>query len=259
MSPWLPPRRPLPLPVIDAGDLQEIGCACDFCRMKSRTPPDSPSFFADLPAGPDFEFERLAARRGFFPVAGTDEAGRGPLAGPVVAAAVILDEANIPEGLNDSKKLTAAHRERLFEAIIATATVSIASSSPRHIDARDIRKASLDAMRRAVAGLALPPLHVLADGRDVPDGLICPGKAVVKGDSRSLSIAAASIIAKVTRDRMMARAGLVYPAYGFDSHAGYGTDRHRAAIAVHGPCILHRMSFRPLRSDGEDILEAPLP
>ena len=113
-------------------------------------------------------------------------------------------------------------------------------------------------MRRAVAGLALPPLHVLADGRDVPDGLICSGKAVVKGDSRSLSIAAASIIAKVTRDRMMARAGLVYPAYGFDSHAGYGTDRHRAAIAVHGPCILHRMSFRPLRSDGEDILEEPL-
>ena len=223
--------------------------------MKSRTPPDSPSFFADLPAGPDFEFERLAAGRGWFPVAGTDEAGRGPLAGPVVAAAVILDEANIPAGLNDSKKLTAAHRERLFDEILAVATVSIASSSPRHIDARDIRKASLDAMRRAVAGLALSPLHVLADGRDVPEGLICPGRAVVKGDSRSLSIAAASIIAKVTRDRMMARAGLSFPAYGFDSHAGYGTERHRTAIAIHGPCLLHRMSFRPLRSDGEEMCE----
>ena len=221
--------------------------------MKSRTPPDSPNLFSDLPTGPDFEFERLAARRGLFPVAGTDEAGRGPLAGPVVAAAVILDEHDIPEGLDDSKKLTAAHRERLFDAIIARATVSIASSSPRHIDARDIRKASLDAMRRAVAGLAIAPGHVLADGRDVPDGLICPGRAVVKGDSRSLSIAAASIIAKVTRDRMMARAGLVFPAYGFETHAGYGTDRHRTAIAVHGPCPLHRMSFRPLRSEGAEI------
>lgn len=243
----------LPLASVGAGDLQEIGCACDFCRMKSRTPPDSPNLFSDLPMGPDFEFERLAARRGLFPVAGTDEAGRGPLAGPVVAAAVILDEHDIPEGLDDSKKLTAAHRERLFDAIIARATVSIASSSPRHIDARDIRKASLDAMRRAVAGLAIAPGHVLADGRDVPDGLICPGRAVVKGDSRSLSIAAASIIAKVTRDRMMARAGLVFPAYGFETHAGYGTDRHRTAIAVNGPCPLHRMSFRPLRSDAAEI------
>lgn len=192
-------------------------------------------------------------RRGLFPVAGTDEAGRGPLAGPVVAAAVILDEGNIPTGLNDSKKLTAAHRERLFDEILAAASVSIASSCPRHIDARDIRKASLDAMRRAVAGLALPPLHVLTDGRDVPDGLICSGRAVIKGDSRSLSIAAASIIAKVTRDRMMTRAALTFPAYGFESHAGYGTDRHRTAIAISGPCILHRMSFRPLRSDVEEM------
>ncbi|GEO85076.1 hypothetical protein GCM10007920_43840 [Ciceribacter naphthalenivorans] len=169
-----------------------------------------------------------------------------------MAAAVILDANNIPAGLNDSKKLTAAHRERLFEEIILSATVSIASSSPRHIDALDIRKASLDAMRRAVAGLALPPRHVLIDGRDVPEGLICPGKALVKGDARSLSIAAASIVAKVTRDRMMTRAGLVFPAYGFESHAGYGTDRHRTAIVVYGPCILHRMSFRPLRRDDPD-------
>ncbi|MHA7969967.1 ribonuclease HII [Rhizobium sp. CAU 1783] len=217
--------------------------------MKSRTPPDSPDLFADLSAGPSFEFEQLAERRGLFPVAGTDEAGRGPLAGPVVAAAVILDPRNTPPGLNDSKKLSAAQRESLFDAILATSVVSIASSSPRHIDRRDIRKASLDAMRRAVAGLAVAPRHVLVDGRDVPPGLTVSTQALVKGDSRSLSIAAASIVAKVMRDRMMARAGLVHPAYGFEIHAGYGTERHRSAIAVHGPCPLHRMSFRPLRID----------
>jgi ribonuclease HII len=217
--------------------------------MKSRTPPDSPDLFAGLPAGPSFEFEQLAERRGLFPVAGTDEAGRGPLAGPVVAAAVILDPRNTPSGLNDSKKLSAAQRESLFDAILETSVVSIASSSPRHIDRRDIRKASLDAMRRAVAGLAVAPRHVLVDGRDVPPSLTASAQALVKGDSRSLSIAAASIVAKVMRDRMMARAGLVHPAYGFEIHAGYGTERHRSAIAVHGPCPLHRMSFRPLRTD----------
>lgn len=217
--------------------------------MKSRTPPDSPDLFADLSAGPSFEFEQLAERRGLFPVAGTDEAGRGPLAGPVVAAAVILDPRNTPSGLNDSKKLSATQRERLFDAILETSIVSIASSSPRHIDRRDIRKASLDAMRRAVAGLAVAPRHVLVDGRDVPPGLTVSAQALVKGDSRSLSIAAASIVAKVMRDRMMARAGLVHPAYGFEIHAGYGTELHRSAIAVHGPCPLHRMSFKPLRID----------
>ncbi|NML74625.1 ribonuclease HII [Rhizobium sp. S-51] len=217
--------------------------------MKSRTPPDSPDLFADLSAGPSFEFEQLAERRGLFPVAGTDEAGRGPLAGPVVAAAVILDPMNTPPGLNDSKKLSASQRERLFDSILETSIVSIASSSPRHIDRRDIRKASLDAMRRAVAGLAVAPRHVLVDGRDVPPSLTVSAQALVKGDSRSLSIAAASIVAKVMRDRMMARAGLVHPAYGFEIHAGYGTERHRSAIAVHGPCLLHRMSFRPLRMD----------
>ncbi len=245
---------PYPLTDIDAGDLQEIGWACDFCRMK-RTPPDSPTLFEALSLGPDFSIEAMAIKQGLSPVAGTDEAGRGPLAGPVVAAAVILDPGNIPSGLNDSKKLTVAQREALFEIILDCATVSIASSSPRHIDERDIRKASLDAMRRAVAGLALPPQHVLADGRDVPGGLTCSGKAVVKGDARSVSIAAASILAKVTRDRMMARAGLVYPHYGFAGHAGYGTARHRAAIAIHGPCPLHRMSFRPFRTDGTEETE----
>lgn len=232
--------------------MQEVGCACDFCRMKMRTPPDSPSLFPDLPLVPDFSLESRARRRELWPVAGTDEAGRGPLAGPVVAAAVILDPKRIPEGLNDSKKLSASQREVLYERILSQATVSIASSSPKRIDLIDIRKASLDAMRRAVAGLALEARHVLADGRDVPMGLICSGEAVVKGDARSVSIAAASIIAKVMRDRMMARAGLVYPDYGFEVHAGYGTDRHRSAIVTHGPCPLHRMSFRPLKTTGLD-------
>lgn len=217
--------------------------------MKRRTPPDSPSLFDDILAGPDFRLETLARRDGHWPVAGTDEAGRGPLAGPVVAAAVILDPDNIPEGLNDSKQLTAARREYLFELILTTATVSIASSATRRIDTTDIRKASLDAMRRAVIGLAHAPCMVLVDGRDVPDGLPCAGKAVIKGDALSLSIAAASIIAKVTRDRMMTRADAVFPAYGFALHAGYATAIHRAGIEAHGPCALHRMSFRPLRQD----------
>ncbi len=227
--------------------MQEVGCACDFCRMKMRTPPDSPGLFPDLPLVPDFSLESRARKRALWPIAGTDEAGRGPLAGPVVAAAVILDPERIPEGLNDSKKLSAAQREVLYDRILMEATVSIASSSPKRIDLIDIRKASLDAMRRAIAGLGLEARHVLADGRDVPMGLTCSGEAVVKGDVRSVSIAAASIIAKVMRDRMMVRAGLVYPNYGFEVHAGYGTDRHRSAIATHGPCPLHRMSFRPLK------------
>lgn len=237
--------------------MQEVGCACDFCRMKRRTPPDSPGLFPDLPLVPDFSLENRAKRRGLWPVAGTDEAGRGPLAGPVVAAAVILDPKRIPDGLNDSKKLSAAQREVLYHQILETATVSIASSSPKRIDIIDIRKASLDAMRRAVAGLTIEAQHVLADGRDIPPGITCSGEAVIKGDARSVSIAAASILAKVMRDRMMIRAGFVYPEYGFEIHAGYGTDRHRSAIVTHGPCPLHRMSFRPLKvtaSGEENIL-----
>ncbi len=222
---------------------------CELRRMKRSTPPDSPMLFEDAPLVPTFELELIARRAGHWPVAGADEAGRGPLAGPVVAAAVILDPERIPQGLNDSKQLTAARREELFVEILATATVSIASSSAGRIDTTDIRKASLDAMRRAICGLAVPASYVLTDGLDVPAGLACPGKAVIKGDARSFSIAAASIVAKVTRDRMMARAGIVFPAYGFAAHAGYGTPQHRAGIEEHGPCPLHRMSFRPLRKE----------
>ncbi|MGO4437643.1 ribonuclease HII [Rhizobium sp. RAF56] len=217
--------------------------------MTRRTPPDSPLLFEDVPIVPDFRLELSARKAGHWPVAGADEAGRGPLAGPVVAAAVILDPERIPDGLNDSKQLSAARREQLFEAILATATIAIASSSSTRIDGTDIRKASLDAMRRAVLGLAIPAAYVLTDGLDVPMGLPCHGQAVVKGDARSLSIAAASIVAKVTRDRMMTRAHLTFPAYGFADHVGYATAVHRAGIAANGPCSLHRMTFRPLRKD----------
>ncbi|TRL39297.1 ribonuclease HII [Rhizobium straminoryzae] len=217
--------------------------------MSLNTPPDSPRLFDEVPLAPDFSLELAARRAGHWPVAGTDEAGRGPLAGPVVAAAVILDPDHIPLGLNDSKQLSLKVRERLYDEIMATAHVAIASSGPRHIDEKNILRASLDAMRRAVLSLPVAPAMVLADGRDVPPGICCPGRAVIKGDSRSLSIAAASIIAKVMRDRMMERAHAVYPAYGFAGHAGYGTARHRAAILSDGPCPLHRMSFRPLRRD----------
>jgi ribonuclease HII len=211
--------------------------------------------FEDVPLLPDFRLELKARKAGHWPVAGADEAGRGPLAGPVVAAAVILDPKRIPDGLNDSKQLSAQRREELFEQILATATVAIASSSSRRIDETDIRKASLDAMRRAILSLSIPASYVLTDGLDVPPGLECPGQAVVKGDARSVSIAAASIVAKVTRDRMMTRADLIFPAYGFAAHAGYGTARHRAGIDSHGPCPLHRMSFGRLKqflvTDGE--------
>lgn len=220
---------------------------CELRRNMARTPPDS--LFPDYPASPDDRFERHFSKDGLLPVAGLDEAGRGPLAGPVVAAAVILDPARIPEGLNDSKALSRKKRETLFDQIIATAMVSIASASPREIDVTDIRKASLTAMRRALIALPVRAGYALIDGRDIPPGLTCPGRALVKGDARSLSIAAASIVAKVMRDRMMMRAAILYPAYGFDSHKGYGSVKHLAAIREHGPCPLHRMSFRPLRAD----------
>jgi len=218
--------------------------------MSFSDPADSPALFDLPPAGPDFVLEQRARLRGLWPVAGCDEAGRGPLAGPVVAAAVILDPDRIPEGLDDSKKLTAKRRSALFEKIMADAVVSVASSSPALIDRINILAASLDAMRRAVCGLARAPMLVLADGRDRPPGIACGAEAVIKGDGRSLSIAAASIVAKVTRDRMMETAGLLYPAYGFDAHAGYGTARHLSAISEAGPCPLHRRSFRPIREFG---------
>lgn len=198
--------------------------------------------------GPDFAREAALRASGLWPVAGIDEAGRGPLAGPVAAAAVILDPADIPAGLDDSKRLGPAARQARYDEIMARAiAVSIAFASPGEIDDEDIRRATLRAMRRALAGLAVAPAFVLIDGRDLPPGLPCPGAAIVKGDALSSSIAAASIVAKVTRDRLMARLARAFPAYGFERHAGYGTKAHLAAIAALGPCPYHRLSFQPFR------------
>jgi len=199
-----------------------------------------------VPPGPDFDRELALIERGLGPVAGVDEVGRGPLAGPVVAAAVILDPSRLPAGVADSKQLGPAERETAFAAILEGAlAVSVAGVPASVIDVVNIRQASLLAMGRAVRGLAVPAAFVLVDGNDPPE-LPCPREAVVRGDALVLSIAAASIVAKVARDRMMARLDLAYPAYGFASHKGYATHRHRAAIAEHGPCPIHRMSFRPL-------------
>lgn len=199
-----------------------------------------------LLARPDFSLEKAILRKQTGPVAGIDEAGRGPLAGPVVAAAVVLDRKAIPEGLNDSKKLSASKREELFNIICLTAHVSVAAASQHRIDRTNIRQATLYAMCRALAGLSIAPGFALVDGRDVPTDLLCPGEAVVKGDSRSVSIAAASIIAKVTRDRMMRAAGAFYPGYGFEKHMGYGTVAHIEALNTLGACPLHRATFRPV-------------
>jgi ribonuclease HII len=202
---------------------------------------------------PTFAIERAARKRGLWPIAGVDEAGRGPLAGPVAVAAVVLDPSRIPKGLNDSKLLSPQRREELYEVILARSlAVSIAFASAGCIDSSDIRRATLAAMRRAVFGLALAPAYVIVDGRDVPDGLACSADSVVKGDARSQSIAAASIVAKVTRDRLMQRLARAYPAYGFEAHKGYGTAFHAARIALHGPSPYHRMTFAPFAGDGCD-------
>jgi len=195
---------------------------------------------------PDFAHEARLRARGFELVAGVDEVGRGPLAGPVVAAAVILDPDHLPDGLNDSKKLTASVRERLFTEIMRHAHVAIASIPAARIDVINIRQATFEAMAGALNGLAVRADFALIDGRDVPP-LPCPAEALIGGDRRSLSIAAASIIAKVTRDRMMTLLAQTYPDYGFEKHMGYGTAKHLEALALHGPTPLHRMSFAPLK------------
>ena len=195
---------------------------------------------------PTLELEQAAWDCGQQIVAGVDEAGRGPLAGPVVAAAVVLDPHSIPDGITDSKKLTAEVRERLFEAILQSADVGIALSDPEQIDRDNILAATLDAMRRAVGELTASPALVLVDGNRAPP-LECACQTVVKGDLRSLSVAAASIVAKVSRDRMMTRLDALYPGYGFARHKGYGTAEHLAALGNLGPSPQHRRSFRPVR------------
>ncbi len=179
-------------------------------------------------------------------VAGVDEAGRGPLAGPVVAAAVILDELNPIAGLADSKKLTALRRERLYDEIRAKALCcSVAEASVEEIDRLNILQATMLAMRRAVDGLRLKPTKVLVDGNRLPP-LPMLAEAIVKGDAKVAAISAASILAKVHRDRWCAGVHLDFPVYGFDGHKGYGTAEHLAALNTHGPCPHHRRSFAPV-------------
>jgi ribonuclease HII len=194
---------------------------------------------------PHFDFEREAMAGGCRWVAGVDEVGRGPLAGPVGVAAVILDPDDLPEGLDDSKALSGARREELRPIIFAKAlSVSIVFASAEEIDTHNIRGAALRAMARAIGALSLRPDIALIDGRDVPDGLICPARPIIGGDALSMSIAAASIIAKTTRDALMRNLGRDFPQYGFADHVGYATALHRQALALAGPCPYHRRSFK---------------
>ena len=206
---------------------------------------------------PTFRRERAALKRGIWPIAGCDEAGRGPLAGPVVAAAVILDPKRVPRGLDDSKKLDPETREKLHLKICASAEVAVACAPPWRIDRDNILRASLWALARAVAALPVKPQLVFVDGRDRID-VNCDCQAVISGDAIIASIAAASIVAKVTRDRLMTRLGLHYPGYGFEHHKGYSVPEHFAALVRLGPTIHHRRSFAPVAAAyGDPVGERP--
>ena len=195
---------------------------------------------------PSFDFEAELMSQYSGPVAGIDEAGRGPCAGPVVVAAVILNPDCIPEGLNDSKLLTPAAREDRYAEIVATSIVSVVIGQVRRIDRDNILQASLWGMRAAYRGLGLPAGSALIDGNIIPRRFTCPARAVVGGDGLSLSVAAASIVAKVTRDRMMVKLARRYRRYGWENNKGYGTREHALAIEEHGVCTHHRRSFAPV-------------
>jgi len=213
---------------------------------------------------PSFRRERRALNNGIWPVAGCDEAGRGPLAGPVVAAAVVLDPEKIPRGLNDSKKLERGEREQLYDKICATAQVAVAFGTVARIDRDNILRASLWALARAVAALPCTPKLVFVDGNMKID-VSCDCQAVVSGDALVYSIAAASIVAKVTRDRLMARVGIAHPEYGFERHMGYSVPEHYRALQKHGPTAYHRRSFAPVAAklasgrDADALIESLLP
>ncbi|MBL4751141.1 MAG: ribonuclease HII [Amylibacter sp.] len=194
---------------------------------------------------PDFKREQQLLKT-YQTIAGVDEVGRGPWAGPVTACAVVLDPDNIPDGLDDSKKLTAKRREILFEQILATADVSIAHVSVEQIDRINILQASLLAMENAVAGLTKPADFALIDGNKTPKNLNCSSEAIIKGDAKSSSIAAASIVAKVTRDRLMVALSQQYPGYGWETNAGYGTKVHQEGLKSLGVTAHHRRSFKPI-------------
>ena len=193
---------------------------------------------------PDFAFETELGCR----VAGVDEVGRGPLAGPVTAAAVVLDPKCIPEGLNDSKKLTAKRRLELYRQLLDCADVSIAHASVAEIDEVNILRASHLAMERAIAGLQFLPEHVLIDGNMIPRGLHLPATTLVKGDSRSISISAASIVAKVCRDCVLVDLAQQHPGYGWETNMGYGSKKHMEALQKLGVTPHHRRSFKPVHN-----------
>lgn len=195
---------------------------------------------------PDFSREAALIAGGCPVVAGVDEVGRGPLAGPVTAAAVVLDPDRIPEGLNDSKALTKARRETLAKMLPQVAEVSLGWASVEEIDALNIRNAALLAMTRAIEGLPRAAAHALIDGNACPPDLTCAATTLVKGDAKSLSIAAASIVAKVARDQVMAELDAAYPGYGWAGNAGYPTAAHRAALQHLGVTPHHRRSFAPV-------------
>ncbi len=197
---------------------------------------------------PDFSFERSAAAKGYLYIAGVDEVGRGPLAGPVCAAAVILDPNNIPAGLNDSKKLTAKRRDALFDEIMNVADVSLAEATVEEIDTHNILRASHIAMVRAIQGLSQTTDHALIDGNMIPRDLTISAETIIKGDGRSLSIAAASIVAKVWRDRHMVDLAQQFPGYGWDKNAGYPTAQHKLGLEQFGVTPHHRRSFKPIHN-----------
>jgi ribonuclease HII len=217
---------------------------------------------------PTFARERAAFKRGQWPVAGCDEAGRGPLAGPVVAAAVVLNPKRIPKGLDDSKKLDPELRERLYAKICASAEVAVAIASTARVDRDNILQASLWALAHAVKALPIRPQLVLVDGNKKID-VECECRAIVSGDAMVASIAAASIVAKVTRDRLMTRLGAIHPEYGFERHKGYSVPEHFDALNRLGPTIHHRRSFAPIaaffgetgievKDDSDDVSMLPL-
>lgn len=189
------------------------------------------------------EYEQQAMEKGYKSICGVDEAGRGPLAGPVCAAAVILPHGTVIEGVNDSKKLSEKKREALFEVIKETViSYSIAYADVAEIEALNILNATMLAMKRAVEGLDVPADYAMIDGNRLPD-LIIDSECIVKGDAKSMSIACASILAKVSRDRLLYQYAEEYPVYGFDKHKGYGTKVHVEALRTYGPCPYHRPSF----------------
>ena len=194
---------------------------------------------------PDYRHESRLLAKFPGPIAGVDEAGRGPLAGPVVAAAVILKKTRIPKGLDDSKKISPARRKALYAEIVACAIVGVGEASVDEIDLLNIRQATHLAMARAINALSQPPAYALVDGNDAP-ALACPCGTLVGGDGLSVSIAAASIVAKVTRDRLMTDLHTIHPGDGWNSNMGYGTEAHLAALKRLGPCAHHRRSFAPV-------------